>query len=65
MSSIPRSLIGAVVMCGAMTLIRGSAAVAQDKPVAPAAKLPLSKVVLFSSGVGYFEHQNQIDGERF
>jgi hypothetical protein len=50
-------------LVAAISLIGGSRAVAQDKPTAPAAaKLPLSKVVLFSSGVGYFEHQNQIDG---
>ena len=67
MSSIRRSLIGGVIVCGAITMFGGSPVLAQEnpdaKPVAPAAaKLPLSKVVLFSSGVGYFEHQNQIDG---
>ncbi|MBX9790280.1 MAG: DUF4139 domain-containing protein, partial [Pirellulales bacterium] len=46
-----------------ITSICGSAAVAQEKPAEPAtAKLPLSKIVLFSSGVGYFEHRNQVDG---
>ena len=62
MSSIRRRLFGAAFVCGAMMMFKDSPALAQEKPVAAAAKLPLSKVVLFSSGVGYFEHQNQIDG---
>ena len=66
MNTIRRSLIGTAVVCGAMTLFGGSPALAQEKPdakpAAAAAKLPLSKVVLFSSGVGYFEHRNQVDG---
>jgi hypothetical protein len=28
-----------------------------------AGKVPVKRVVLFSSGVGYFEHQGQVDGE--
>jgi hypothetical protein len=28
-----------------------------------AAKVPVKRVVLFNSGVGYFEHQGQVDGE--
>jgi len=62
----PLSVRLLVVACAAIissVVAIGGSVVAQDKPAAPAAaKLPLSKVVLFSSGVGYFEHQNQIDG---
>lgn len=31
-------------------------------PTAPAAKLPIRKVVLFSAGVGYFQREAEIDG---
>jgi archaellum component FlaC len=63
MNTIRRSLIGVAVVCGATMMFGGSPALAQEKADAkPAAKLPLSKIVLFSSGVGYFEHQNQVDG---
>jgi hypothetical protein len=62
MSSINCGWLRCLAICGALLCV-ARVAVAQDKPVAPAAaKLPLSKVVLFSSGVGYFEHRNQIDG---
>ncbi len=30
---------------------------------APAASLPVSRIVLFSSGVGYFEHAGTVDGD--
>ena len=62
MNSIRRTLTSAVVVCCALCLL-GRTALAQEKPAEPAsAKLPLSKIVLFSSGVGYFEHRNQVDG---
>jgi hypothetical protein len=32
---------------------------AEDGPVADA---PIKRIVLFSSGVGYFEHQGQVEG---
>ena len=51
------------LLIGGALLAVTSAVVAQEKPAEPAsAKLPLSKIVLFSSGVGYFEHRNQVDG---
>ncbi len=33
-----------------------------DGPQATGAKLPIKRVVLFNSGVGYFQHQGQVDG---
>jgi hypothetical protein len=32
-------------------------------PEAAAAKVPVKRIVLFNSGVGYFEHQGQVEGE--
>jgi hypothetical protein len=34
-----------------------------EGPEADAAKVPVKRVVLFNSGVGYFEHQGQVEGE--
>ena len=34
-----------------------------DKPAAAASSLPLSKVALFSSGVGFFEHDGEVTGD--
>ena len=34
-----------------------------DGPDAAAAKVPVKRVVLFNSGVGYFEHQGNVEGE--
>ncbi len=36
---------------------------AEKAPDAAAGKVPVKRVVLFSSGVGYFEHQGQVDGD--
>lgn len=59
-----------VLMLVAITLLAGSAALGQPVPppaatapaAAPAADLPISRVVLFSSGVGYFERSGGVDG---
>jgi hypothetical protein len=37
-----------------------ASAAAADEP--PAVSLPLARVVLFNSGVGYFEHQGEVEG---
>ncbi len=34
-----------------------------DGPDAAGVKVPVKRVVLFNSGVGYFEHQGQVEGE--
>jgi hypothetical protein len=46
-------------------LISAGAASGQQPQNGPeaAAKVPVKRVVLFNSGVGYFEHQGQVDGE--
>ncbi len=51
-----------------LTLIAGLLlAVADTAPAQPrpgAAELPITRVVLFSSGVGYFQRESQLDGPR-
>ncbi|HEX3658065.1 MAG TPA: hypothetical protein VHV55_19920 [Pirellulales bacterium] len=37
---------------------------ADDKAGKPAEPLPLTKVVLFNAGVGFFQHDGQIDGDK-
>ena len=44
-------------------LITSSAGLALCLACASAAQLPLSRVVLFSSGVGYFERSGQVEGD--
>jgi len=39
-----------------------AAETAKPEPARPAASLPLTRVTLFSSGVGYFEHNGEITG---
>jgi hypothetical protein len=46
---------GKIVCC--LIIISTSVATAED-----GVQLPLRKVVLFNSGLGYFEHENQIEG---
>lgn len=36
---------------------------AQEKPADKPTDLPIKRVVLFSSGVGYFEHQGKVQGD--
>src|SRR5947209_6006280 len=67
---IRRTVLATAVAAG-LGLAGGGGAVrwatAADTPVAPAAKpmaadVPVKAVVLFSSGVGYFEHFGTVDG---
>src|SRR5438445_5228540 len=41
---------------------QGNAAVANPAPVKPGAQLPITQVILFSSGVGYFQREGEVDG---
>lgn len=52
-----RKRLGAVV---GMLLLSSLPALAQPRP--GAAELPIRQVVLFSSGVGYFQREGQVDG---
>ena len=41
----------------------GSSAVAGGSAVPPGPQLPIAQVILFSSGVGYFQREGEIDGD--
>jgi signal transduction histidine kinase len=53
-----KKLLALFTLCTLLAL--GSTAAQQDGP--PAASLPVSRVVLFTSGVGFFEHAGVVDG---
>jgi hypothetical protein len=59
-------LLGAIVLAAFTALRAGPSPGASEHgpaaPKVPATALPLSHVVLFSSGVGYFQREGQIDG---
>lgn len=44
--------------------VAGSGFVGSAWAADPAAELPLKKVVLFNSGVGYYEHHGSVDGDK-
>lgn len=54
-------------LCKALVLATAAASIAAApglaQPVPLAADLPVTKVVLFSSGVGYFEHRGSVTGD--
>ena len=49
-------------VCGVLLSAGLCAAPLDDPPKAPSVRLPLSEVILYSSGVGYFERDGQVDG---
>jgi hypothetical protein len=53
----------AALIAMAATTIAFTPTSAQEANDASAGKVPIKRVVLFSSGVGYFEHQGQVDGD--
>jgi len=62
------SLAGGVALAGLFAYKASSAAKPGDPPAAeaasraPAAQLPINQVVLFSSGVGFFQRQGEVEG---
>src|SRR5262249_60864917 len=63
------SLAGAVVLAGLLVLLRpGSSPAKPGKEgadpavVKPAAQLPIGNVILYSSGVGYFQREGKVTG---
>jgi hypothetical protein len=44
--------------------LAGSGFIGTASAADPAAELPLKKVVLFNSGVGYYEHHGSVDGDK-
>ncbi|HEX4592376.1 MAG TPA: DUF4139 domain-containing protein, partial [Gemmataceae bacterium] len=65
-SLLAAPLLGAIVLAAFTALRAGPTPAVNDRlpaaPKPPAAALPLSHVVLFSSGVGYFQREGDIDG---
>src|SRR4051812_42463727 len=51
------------VLIGAFCVVSGSARNGQGEEAKSRSALPLKKVVLFNSGVGFFEHRAQVDGD--
>ena len=41
----------------------GLSALASPGPVQPKAELPVTRVTLFSSGVGYFQREGEVEGD--
>src|SRR5260370_23977670 len=57
------AILGAITAVCLPTISRAQlAAEKQDQPAAQAASVPVKAVVLFSSGVGYFEHYGTVKG---
>src|SRR5579859_5128147 len=54
--------LGVTLGVGANTLLGAADAVAKQD-VKPAVSLPITRVVLFNSGVGYFSRSGQVDGD--
>lgn len=51
------------VLIGAFCLVAGVTRNGQGEETKSGSALPLKKVVLFNSGVGFFEHRAQVDGD--
>ncbi len=65
MARISRRTWAAWAICGAGFLVAGANSPAQETTKAAAQAqqaLPLGKVVMFNSGVGYFEHRGNVEG---
>ena len=62
------SLAGTAALAGAAFVLLPSRSPAgpeksgQDEPAAKAVQLPIGQVVLFSSGVGYFQREGAVEG---
>jgi len=59
-------LIGAAILTACIFLFKSPSTSAQQNPAEPnqaqVTQLPIGQVVLFSSGVGYFQREGHIDG---
>src|SRR5205807_8609008 len=64
MSTIRSMMLGAAVAAVALPRVAHAqlAADKKEQPAAPGASVPVKAVVLFSSGVGYFEHYGTVKG---
>jgi hypothetical protein len=69
-SRLIAAVAGLVVLCGAALAVRQGFSHQPEPPngngkPAGAVPLPISQVVLFNSGVGYFQREGQIDGDAY
>jgi len=62
-ASVPRVLVFSFLCFLFVMATLPTSAKGEQAENASDAKLPVKRVVLFSSGVGYFEHQGQVEGE--
>jgi hypothetical protein len=64
LAAAPVAALGLAAVALAPTLLRARPAAGQpEEPPAPAARLPIGQVVLFSSGVGYFQREGAVEGD--
>jgi hypothetical protein len=64
LAAAPAAALGVAAVALAPALLRARPAAGQpDEPPARAAQLPIGQVVLFSSGVGYFQREGTIEGD--
>ncbi|MEX2112379.1 MAG: hypothetical protein WD845_04295 [Pirellulales bacterium] len=64
---LSRRLPHGLVVLAMATLLAAPAALSAQEAAAPAAEgndaLPLNRVIMFNSGVGYFEHRGEVEGD--
>jgi hypothetical protein len=46
-----------------LVLLAPGSVLGDEEPTPAKASLPLARVLLFSSGVGYFEHRSEVEGD--
>jgi hypothetical protein len=64
LAAAPVAALGLAALALTPTLLRARPAAGQpDEPPARAARLPIGQVVLFSSGVGYFQREGTVVGD--
>jgi hypothetical protein len=56
------ALVGFLVVLNALSTAQPEPRNGSPSPKPPAAQLPITQVVLFSSGVGYFQREGEVDG---
>lgn len=62
-TTIARRLIWGLLLVAAGGLLVPAAFAQEDEKAGGQKAVPLGKVVLFTSGVGYFEHRGEVDGD--
>jgi hypothetical protein len=63
MTHVHTSVTLLALLAGACGVLAAQPARAADAAAGAEARIPVRRVVLFSSGVGYFEHQGEVEGQ--